>query len=177
MCDPAMLATALLAGQAAGAGMSAVGAYGAARSQQSSLRYQAGIADFNARLSEQRAQIAQEQGRAQVYAIQRQAAGIKGEQRQTMAARGLDLTVGTPAELLTQTDFLSQQDQEQAEINAVREAWGFRTQGANYQAEGRTARANADAISPGLAVAGSLLGSATSMASSWYGFKKQGAWG
>lgn len=177
MCNPAALATASLAGQAGSAGMSAVGAYGAARSQQSALRYQAGIADFNARLSEQRAQIAQQQGREQVYSLQRQAAGLKGEQRRAMAANGIDLTTGTAAEIQTQTDFMSQMDQEQAEVNAVREAWGFRTQGANYQAEARTSRANADAISPGLAAAGSLLGSATSMASSWYGFKKQGAWG
>ena len=177
MCNPAALATTALIGQGTGGALSAVSAYGAAASKKSSLRYEAQIADFNATLAEQRAQIAQEQGRAKVFQIQRQAAGLKGEQRAAMAARGLDLTTGTPADIISSTDFMSQLDQTQAEVNAAREAWGYRTQATNFKNEARTGRANASAISPGLAAATSLLGSATTMASSWYGFKKQGAFG
>lgn len=173
MCDP----TLIMAGQGAGAGMSAVGAYGQAASQKSNLGYEARMADFNATLAERQAQVAMEKGQFTVNQLRRDTAGLKGTQRATMAARGLDLTSGTPADILTGTDYMGEVDAQQAEINAVREAWGYRTQATNLQNEARSKRANAKAISPGMAAATSLLGSATSMGQSYYGFKKAGAFG
>lgn len=172
MCNPAMLS---LGAQGAGAGLSAVGAYGSAASQKSGLRYEAQVAGLNAGLAERQAQIALEQGQYQVDQLRRATAGLKGSQTATMAARGLDLTSGTPAEILAGTDFMGEIDVQQAQINAVREAWGYRTQKTNLENEARTKRANASAISPGMAAATSLLGSATSMAGSFYGFQKAGA--
>lgn len=172
MCNPAMLA---MGGQAVGGGLSAIGAYGAAASQKSSLNYDARTADFNAGLAERQAQIAMERGQFQVDQLNRATAGLKGSQRATMAARGLDLTQGTPAEIIAGTEFMGEMDVQQAQINAVREAWGLRTQATNLQNEARSARANAKAISPGMAAATSLLGTATSMASSYYQFNKAGA--
>jgi hypothetical protein len=173
MCNPALI----VAGQGVGAGMSAIGAYGQASSQKSNLGYEARVADFNATLAERQAQIAMEKGQFTVNQLRRDTAGLKGTQRATMAARGLDLTSGTPAEVLAGTDFMGEVDANQAEINAVREAFGYRTQKTNLENEARAKRANASAIRPGMAAATSLLGSATSMASSYYGFKKAGAFG
>ena len=97
MCNPALL----LGAQGVSGGLSAIGAYGQAASQKSSLNYDARVADMNSVLVERQAQIAMEQGQFQVDQLRRLTAGLKGSQRATMAARGLDLTAGTPAEILT----------------------------------------------------------------------------
>lgn len=165
----------MLSLQGAGAGLEAAGAYGQASSQRSALKYDARIADMNALLAEQRAQVALEQGRFQVNQVRREGAQIKGSQRAQMAASGVDLTYGTPAAVISSTEMLTELDVQQAEINAVREAWGYRTQATGYQNEARSARATAKGINPLLAAGTSLLGSATSVASSYYGMKKAGA--
>ena len=46
--------------------------------------------------------------------------------------------------------------------NAVRSAWGYRTQAVNFENEALTKRATAGAINPFGSAAGSLLGSAAS---------------
>ena len=59
--------------------------------------------------------------------------------------------------------------------NAVRSAWGYRTQAVNFENEALTKRATAGAISPFGSAAGSLLGSAATVAGSWYSLNKVGA--
>lgn len=173
MCSPNLL----MGAQGVGAGLSAASAFGAAAAQKSGLRYQAEAAELNAVTAERQAAVAMERGQFQVNQVRRSAADTKGTARQTYAANGVDLTVGTPADVLTSIDVLSEVDARQAEINAVREAWGYRTSAENERSQARSARATASAISPGTAAATSLLGSATSMAASAYGFKKAGGIG
>ena len=173
MCSPTML----LGAQGVGAGLSAASAWGASASQRSGLRYQAEASDLNAALAERQAAVAMEQGQFQVNQVRRGAAQTKGTAIQTYAKNGIDLSVGTPADVLTSIDVLSEADAQQAEINALRSAWGYRTSAENERSEARSSRATASAISPGMTVATSLLGSATSMASTAYGFKKAGAFG
>ena len=72
------------------------------------------------------------------------------------------------------TDLVTAEDAQQARLNAVREAFGHRTDATNQRNEGLAARANAKGINPMGAAATSLLGSATSMASSYYGMRKAG---
>lgn len=171
MCSPNLI----MGAQGVGAGLSAASAFGAARSQKSGLRYQAEAAEINAVTAERQAAAAMERGQFQVNQVRRGAADAKGTARQTYARNGVDLTVGTPADVLTGIDMLSEIDAQQAEVNALREAWGYKTSAENERSEARAARATASAISPGLAAATSLLGSATSMASSAYSFKQAGA--
>lgn len=173
MCDP----TLLVGAQIVGGGMSAIGAYGQAASQRSSLNYDARIADLNAVMAERQAQIAMERGQVQVNNVRRAGAATKGTARATMAARGLDLTTGSPADVLVSNDLMTELDAQQAEVNAVREAWGYRTQAQNQRNAANVGRSNARAINPGMAAATSLLGSATSVGTSIYNFNKAGAWG
>lgn len=171
MCNP----TAILAMQAVGGAQQAIGAYGQAAGQRSALRYDARIADFNARMAEQSAQRALERGQAETNAVRRNTANLKGQQRAGMAARGVDLTYGTPAEVLTSTDVMGELDAQTTQINAIREAWGYRAQATNFQNEAAMATASARSISPGLAASTSLLGTATDLASSFYSMRQQGA--
>lgn len=161
--------------QATGAGLGAIGAYSSARSQRSALSYEAGVADFNARQAETQAQIALEQGQYQVNQLRRAAAANKGSARQSLATSGVDLTTGSAVDVLTSLDAMAEMDVNQAEVNAVREAWGIRAQRVNYENEARAKRAGAKGINPWMAATTSLIGSAASISSSYASLNKAGA--
>lgn len=164
-----------LIGQIGGAASSAVGSYYGAKSQASTLNFQAGMADTNARMSETAAQGALMRGQRESGALTLKAGQLKGRQRAAMAANGIDLGEGNAAEIQASTDVMKEIDANTIESNAVMEAWGYRTQGVNASNEALMARATAGSISPFGSAAGSLLGSAGSVASSWYSMNKAGA--
>lgn len=166
-----------LAAQAGGTAMSTIGGFYSARSQQSALQSQANIADTNARIAELGAQQEQFRGEREVAALTLRAGQLKSTQRASLAASGIDLGSGTAAEILTSTDLMKEIDTNTATANAVRSAWGYRTQATNYQNDALSRRASADSISPFGAAATSLLGGAGSLASSYYTMGKAGAFG
>ena len=173
----AQLAQASMVGQIGGAATSAIGSYFGAATQKAVLNGQASVADSNARISELGAQSALMQGQQQVGALTLKAGQLKSSQRAAMAANGIDLGTGNAAELQASTDIMKEIDANTLTANAVRSAWGYRTQAMNFKNEALTRRASAGAISPGMAAASSLLGSAGSVASSWYGMNKAGMFG
>lgn len=139
--------------------VSAVGQY-----QQGQVAKQ--IGRNNQIMAEYAAQDAQRRGELEAQTIQRQARALKGTQRATMASRGLDLSSGTPADIIDSTDFFAQADANTARYNASREAWSARAQGTQAAFEGRMAarQANTSAFS-------TLLGTAGQVAGKWYGAK------
>lgn len=169
------LATASLATQIGGAITSGAGSFFSAGTQKATIKSQAAIADTNARIAELGAQQELFRGQAEVGALTLRAGQLKSSQRAAMAANGIDLGTGSAAELQVSTDIMKEIDKTTLETNAVRNAWGYRTQAANFQNEALLKRASAKAISPFGAAASSLLGSAGSVASSWYQFSKAGA--
>lgn len=171
MCNPA------LALQGVGAGLGAIGAYSEARSKKSALNYEADVALLNAEQAEQRAQISLEQGQFQTNQVRRAAAQEKGTARQQYAAGGVVVGYGSAAEVAANIDMLSDMDAEQAEINAIRAAWGHRADKVNRQNDARSKRASAKSIDPFMSAATSLIGSAGSMASSYGAAKKAGTVG
>jgi hypothetical protein len=168
------LAQAAMFSQIGGALSSAIGGYYSAQSQKNNLRFQSGIADINARISELGAQSALNQGQQQVGALTLKAGQIKSSQRAAMAANGIDLGEGNAAEVQASTDIMKEIDANTLIANAVRSAWGYRTQGTNYQNEAAMGRATASTISPLATGFSSLLGSAGSVANSWYLMNKAG---
>ena len=163
-----------LTGQIAGMFSSAIGSYYSADLQKSNLKFQADMADINARISEQSAQSALNQGQRQAGQISMRAGQIKSGQRAAMAANGIDLGTGNAAEVQASTDIMKEIDMNTAEANAVRAAWGYRTQAVNTQNEALIKRSAASSISPMGSAATSLLGSATSVAGNWYQMNKMG---
>jgi len=159
-------------GQSAGAGMSAVGSYFSAATQKANANAQAVIAESNARMAERSAQSALVRGNQQVAAHTPRTGQLQGRQRAAQAANGVDLGVGSAAEVRASTKILSDIDRHQIEANAIYEAWGIRAQKVNYQNQALMARAQAKGIKPGMALAGSLLSSAGSVASSWNSYGK-----
>ena len=169
------LAQASLVTQIGGAATSAVGSYFSAGAQKAALQGQAALADTNARIAEIGAQSTLNQGQQQVANLTLKAGQLKGSQRAAMAANGIDLGEGNAAEVQASTDIMKEIDSNTLTANAVRSAWGYRTQAVNFQNDALMKRAGASSIDPGMAAAGSLLGSAGSVAGSWYSLNKSGA--
>lgn len=175
--SPATMATASMIGQIGGAVSSAAGSYYGAAVQKINLESQARMAEVNARIAEMGAQSALNQGHKQAASLTLRAGQMKSTQRAAMAANGIDLGEGSAAEVQASTDTMKDIDQNQILANAVQSAWGYRMQGVNHQNEALMARADAKGIKPGMDLATSLLGSATSIASSWYAMRQVGALG
>jgi len=171
--DAASLGKTSLIMQGAGAVTSGIGSYFSAAAAKDTLKTQANILDTNARIAELGAQSALNQGQKQIAALTLKVGQIKGAQRASMAANGIDLGVGNAAEVQATTDIMKEIDANTIEANAVRTAWGYRSEAANIQNEATMKRAGAAGISPGMAAATSLLGSAGRVATSWYSMNKQ----
>lgn len=177
--------------QTGGAISGGIGSYFGAATQKANLRGQAAvaegnarIADVNARIAELGAQSALDQGQREVGRLTLRAGQLKSSQRVAMAANGIDVGTGSAAEIQASTDIMKEIDSNTLTANAVRTAWGYRTQGlnaqtdaANLRSQALASRAMGNAISPGGSVATSLLGSAGNVASSWYQYSqaKKGA--
>jgi Tfp pilus assembly protein FimV len=162
--------------QGAGAATSATGAYFGAASKKSSLGFDAQIAELNAQQSERQAQQTLAAGQMQKQQSQLRTAQLKSTQRAAMSANGVDITEGSARDILTSTDVVGQTDANTIEANAVRSAWGYRTQETNYKNEALMDRANASAINPTMSAATSLVGSASSLAPQWMSSYKSGAY-
>ncbi|MDZ7789735.1 MAG: hypothetical protein U5L08_04425 [Xanthomonadales bacterium] len=170
--NPGQLSTISMVGQAGGAFSSAVGSYYGAKSQQTQLDLQADLSDVNSRIAELGAQSVLRQGQREVGRVTMQAGQLKSRQRASMAANGVDLTEGSAAELQASTDIMKEIDASTVESNAIRSAWGYRTQAVSQQNQALGDRATAGSISPFGNAASSLLTSATGLASSWYDYKR-----
>lgn len=136
------------AAQFGGMGMKAGGAYEGAVAQKISNRVNADIADYQARQTILN-------GQTNVETTDLQVAQTKGQERAAMASNGVDLGEGSATDVLASTDLLGDHDKATIMDNALRTAWGYRVQSAQYK------NANAQ-IHPGLAAFSSLLGSASS---------------
>ena len=182
--------------QGAGAASSAIGAYGSAQASKTSLNLQATLSDINAKSTMDMAEINRQQaekvaqqtlltGEREVQRSQIATTNLKSKQRVSMAANGIDLGEGSATQVLTSTDVMGEIDANTLQANAVRSAWGYRTQGeaefnrsrvqaSNQTSQGAMSRASAEAISPLGAGFTSLLGSAGTVASNWYQYNKGG---
>lgn len=171
------------------AAIAAVGAYKAASAQKDADKWQAQVAGANAQTSEALAVDAIARGNVAANDVRRRGEQMAGRQRAVMAARGLDLTQGSPLSILQDTAYFTAADIATTKSNAAREAWGYRTQKANYQNQAIFAQSRADQINPlfqGAMGAGAsyfgggggldYLGSGMQVASRWYGRQTAPGW-
>lgn len=154
---------------------STVGAFNSAKGQKALLGAQADIAEINARMSENTAQSVLHQGQQQVAQSTLKYGAVKSSQKAALAANGVDIGTGSAAEIQASTDIMKEIDSNTIHANAVRSAWGYRTQASNYQIEALTKRTAADGINPFAQAGSSLLTSASKVAQQWYLLDKVGA--
>lgn len=183
--------TAFLTMQGAGAVGQAYGAYSSSLAAREAMQSQANIANTQASISELNAEGAEFSAQQTLLAGQRReqnvrlkGAQLKSTQRAGMAANGIDLGSGSAVNVLTTTDLMTDEDAAAVKLDAVRSAWGYRTQATNYinDSIGKRAQANglnttANAISPFSNGAASLISGAGQVASSWYMASKLGMFG
>lgn len=161
--------------QVIGAINGAIGSFYSTKAQISALEFQSDMAEINARIAERGAQSVLDQGQRQIGQLTLRAGQLKSSQRTAMAANGIDLGVGNAAEIQASTDIMKEIDKNTIEANAVRSAWGYRTQATSLQNEALVKRGTADAMSPFGAMTSSLLGNAGGVAMNWYQLNKAGA--
>lgn len=155
--------------------MSATSAYTQAKNQQAALEAQAQVQRNNATLAGWQAEDSLARGEVAANNALQQGAQIKGTQRANFAANGVDLSEGSAANILNDTDYLTAVDATTLRGNAAREAWGYRMQARQYTDQARMTAYGASSISPWLAAGTSLVTSASSVASRWYGSGSAGA--
>lgn len=146
-----------------------------AAATQQSEEIQAQTQANNATIANWDASDAITRGQQQAQQSQQNTASLASTQRATMAANGLDLTQGTPANILASTKYQGQLDTNTIQANAARQAWGYANQANNATTNSQLLNFGAGQINPTQAGQTTLLGGAGQVASSWYGLNKQGA--
>jgi hypothetical protein len=134
-----------------------------AYSYQQQSKTNKAIAKNNAVMNEYAAQDAERRGEKDAQEVQRKAAALRGRQRSLMAARGLDLNVGTAADIVDETDFFAREDVATARTNAAKEAWRYRVAGQQGMSV-----ASAESQQANLKSFSTLLGAAGSVEDRWY---------
>lgn len=153
-----------------------MGARTAAIGQQNALRFQADMSDINARMAEQSAQSALLAGQRQEQRVRMQAARVKGSQKASLAANGIDVAGSDLTQrLLASTEFMAQSDALVINSNATQQAEAIRMQKVNYMNDANLKRATANGIDPDSAFTTSMIGSASQVSSNWYMMSKSGA--
>lgn len=160
MCDPRTGAKVSLSTMAAGALIDAASMFGNTLARRRAAR-------ANARFAEQRAREIRQAGAEEEAAHRRRVGQLRGRQRAALAASGLDLTEGSPLEILIGTELMSEIDARAIRANTAREAFAAEMDAFNFRTE-------ASAANPFLAGAGSLLTSAPLVADRWYQYRQAG---
>jgi len=129
MCDLSMIFT---------IGASMLGAFGQIQQGQaanSAAQYQARVAQMNAEMADRRAQDAIERGREEEQKQMRATADLIGKQTVAQAANGLDLSFGSPLDLIVDTAVLGEIDALTIRKNSYREEQDYRQQAVNFRAD------------------------------------------
>lgn len=163
------------ASQIAGVGMQAFSAMNASDANSKYAAYQAAVDRNNATYAEWAAQDSIERGNKAAEDKTRQAGALKATQQNSMAARGLDVSEGTPLNILDDTDLMMQMDVDTIKQNAAREAWGSRVKGSNSAANASLLMSKAQNENPWLIGAGTLMSGLGAVSDRWYAYNKGGA--
>lgn len=163
------LETVALASTVASGVMAAGGAIKQGQAAKKQAAYQSQVERNNAQIAGWQAEDATKRG---AIAEQRQrlaTSRLAGAQRAGMASSGVELTSGSPLDVLGDTSMLGELDALTIRSNAEREAYGFRAQGQNLQAQSAlTQMAGRDAVQASYIGAGSSLLSTAATAGDRY---------
>jgi multidrug efflux pump subunit AcrA (membrane-fusion protein) len=154
-----------------------IGAQQQASAAKAQAEYNAAVARNNAIYAERAAKEAEERGRVAEMNQRQKTANLRGRQRAVLAANGVDVNDGSALDIQQDTSALGAIDALTIRSNAEREALGFRQQGQNFGGEAALydARARSASSNGFWSGAGSLLGSAGTVAEKWYRFSNAGA--
>ena len=159
MCEPTTwIMVAGLVLSAAGAAYSVDAGNKAAQAQEEQSKENAKAATTSAKNTTLAAQVEEDRRRQQTRAM-------LASQRTTFAANGVDMSTGTPLEILGDTAAIGEQDALTIRANAARQAWGYQVEANNSLNQGRMAVAGAknNATATYLTTAGNMTQQASGM--------------
>lgn len=135
--------------------------------------YQAQVARNNRIIAERKAEDARRRGAIEERQQRIKTAQLIGRQRASAAARGVVVDQGSALDITADTAAIGELDALTIRSNAEREALGFETQGANFEAESvLRRRAGSTAQSDSfLSAGGTLLSGTAKVADRWYAIK------
>ena len=155
-------------------GISAYGAIQQGKAASAAAKYNAAVANMNAKIADRAAKDELERGARDEQRKRIEVAAIAGQQKAGMAAAGLDITFGTPLEMLVDTAYAGEMDALTIRTNANRaaynrevEATNMRAQANLYEFEGKSARSGAMLSAIGTIAGG--IGSASGKFAEVYG--------
>lgn len=155
-----------------------VSAYQQGKAQQAQAEYQAKVAEDNAKIAQQNASNARQEGIEESRMQRMKTIQAVSSQQATMAANGLDITQGTPLDVIEDTATMGELDALTTQYNAETKAQAYEQQANNFSNQAnldRIAGRNAmqagkmNALSSGLNTVSSL---GKSVSSYWWGFGK-----
>lgn len=159
----------------AGALLGAVSAYEQGKANERAYGQQAEISRKNAAYAEMQAKDALDRGHENERRFRRQVRGFKGSQRARLAASGVSLDEGSALNILTDTDYLGNEDALLIRENAQREAAGHKHQAEVYRLGAQMYADRAAAENPTRDAIGALIGGGGQVAGQWYTGKAVGA--
>ena len=169
MADPVTMAGVGIGSTVASTFFGAMGAGQSAQAQAGMYQYQSGMALLNKRIAEQNADYTREVGE-----VTAQREGMKtraeiGTTKATQAGRGLDINVGSPADVRASEAELGEHNQAVIRSDFAKKAYGFEVEAAKETAQaGMYQTAAAQSRRAGsLNMLSSIIGGASSVASKW----------
>jgi hypothetical protein len=171
----AMTMAALAVGQGV---MELSSAYSQSEAKKLQGKYQKELFDHNSRMAGLQAEDALRRGDREANQQRKKARQVQGSQRAALAAQGIDVDLGSAAEIQDETIVQGERDAQTVRNNAWREAWGYRAQAEDAASRGLMgdAIAQSDArntlITGGMNAAGSFAKAGRSMDGSGFGNRK-----
>lgn len=139
-------------------------------SSSEQARYNKEVAQNNATVAEYQAADAIERGELEEKQSRLRTKGLIGKQKSAIAGSGFTLDEsGSAGDVISDTAAFGEEDVLAIRSNAAREAWSYRVQGANAQAQGQLAVAEGQSKSTSSVVSG-----AGSVSDKWYKWRKAG---
>jgi general stress protein YciG len=167
-------ATAMLVIAGVGMAINAYGQYKAGKAAKSAGESEAQQQEFNAQVAELQAQDALGRGAAEESRFKTGVRLLIGRQRAGFSGQGVDVGVGSAADVQADAAYLGELDAAQIRRNAEREAWGFTVEAADRRMAADVARkgGRAAATAAKIGAASTIIGGTTSLLSARYGWDR-----
>lgn len=137
--------TTLMAASSASQGISSIGnAYSQSQAIRAQSRHQRDMLETNQRIAEMQADDAIKRGDKEAAKIGQQVKQTVGSQRAALAAQGIDVDVGSAADIQESTRALGVQDMQTVRMNAWKEAWGLKVEALSLQGQASMVKAAGD---------------------------------
>lgn len=138
----------------AGTGLGLVGDVMSAEAERENARYKANQMFINADFADLKAKQALQAGDQEASRYSAKGRQTVGAQRAALAAQGIDVNIGSAIDVQEETKRIIETDVNQIRTNAIREAWGYKTEASNLRAQAGFTRAASEAGYVGSLISG-----------------------